>query len=36
MGIGESIFRLNDKYCVEIVKSRPVEFKGMSFSQNAK
>lgn len=36
MGIGESISRLNDKYCAEIVKSRPIEFKDMDLSQNAK
>ena len=36
MGIGESISRLNDKYCVETVKSRPVEFKGIGLSQKAK
>lgn len=36
MGIGESISRLNDIYCAEIVKSRPIEFKDMDLSQNAK
>lgn len=29
MGIGESIFCFNDKYCVEIVKLRFIEFKDM-------
>ena len=36
MGIGESISGLNDKHCAEIVKSRPIEFKDMDLSQNAK
>lgn len=32
MGIGESISRLNDKYCEETVKTRPVEVKDMGLS----